>query len=55
MQELHQRGQIGLGEILGPHPGIEPFEAEINGVGSVLDGGPHAFPVTRGSEEFRAA
>src|SRR4029434_8795777 len=32
MQELHQPWQIGFGEVVGPHAGVEFFESEIDGI-----------------------
>ncbi len=55
VQEGHQAGQIGLGEIVGAHPGVEPVEAEVDGIGPILHCGAGAFPVAGGGEQFRQA
>ena len=52
VEELHQAGQIGLREILRAHPGVEPVQAEVNGIGPIFHGGLDAFPVTGGSEQL---
>ena len=52
VQELHERGQVGLGEVLGPHAGIEAVEAEVDGVGAVFYGRAGAVPVTGRSQQF---
>ena len=54
VEKFHQRRQIGEGEILGAHPGIEALEAEIDRVGAILDGRVGALPVARGREQLRA-
>ena len=55
MQEGHDFGQVGPAEVGGACPRIVAWEPEINGIGPVFDGRDHAFPVARGSEEFRLA
>ena len=52
MEEFHQLGQIGLGEIMGAHAGVEAFEAEVDGVRAVFDGGLGAIPIARRREQF---
>ena len=52
MQEFHQPGQIGDGEIVRPHPGVEFFQAEINCIRTVLDGGLGAIPIAGGREQL---
>ncbi len=52
MEKRHQPRQIGDGEIVGPHPGIEFVEAEINGIRAVFDGGFGARPIPGGREQF---
>ena len=47
-------GEIGEGEVLGAHPGVEALKAEVDGVGPVLDGGADAVPVAGRGEELRA-
>ena len=54
VQELHQRRQIRLGEIVGAHPGVELVEAEINRVRAVFDRGAGAIPIAGGREDLRA-
>ena len=53
MEERHQLRQIGFGEVLRPHPGVEPVEAEVDRVGPVLDGRADAFPIAGGREQLR--
>ncbi len=53
VQKFHQLRQIGLGEIVRAHPRVEFFEAEINRVRAVFDGGLGAFPIAGGREQFR--
>jgi hypothetical protein len=54
VQKLHQLRQFSLAEIIGPHPRIEPFQAEVNGVRAVFDRGFGALPIARRGEQFRA-
>ena len=53
VEELHQLRQVGFGEVVRAHPGIELLQAEINGVRAVLDGGFGTFPVAGRREQFR--
>ena len=53
MQELHQLRQIGVGEIVRPHPGVELVQAEVNRIRAVLDGGLGAIPIAGGREQLR--
>ena len=53
VEKLHERGEVGLREVFGAHAGVETLEAEVNGVGAILDGGAHALPVAGGGEQFR--
>ena len=46
-------GQVGGGEVLRAHAGVEALEAEVDGVGAVLDGGAGTFPVAGRREDFR--
>ena len=55
VEKLHQLRQIGLGEILRPHAGVEAVQAEVNGVGPIFHGGPGAVPVAGGGREARGA
>jgi len=53
--QAQEREQLGQGlerEILRADPGVELGEAEIDRVGAVLDGGPHAFHVAGGGQHF---
>ena len=50
--ELHDLRQFRLGEIFRAQAGIEARQAEIDGVRPIGDRGPHAIPITRGSEQF---
>jgi len=53
MEHGHEPGQVVDREVRGPGPGVEAgLEAEIDGVGTVFDGGADAVPVTGGREEF---
>ena len=52
-QKFHQLRQIGLREIVRPHPGIEFFEAEINRVGAIFNRGAGAVPIAGGRKQFR--
>ena len=38
VEQGHHLGQVGAVEVGGPGPGVVPLEAEIDGVGAVLDG-----------------
>ena len=55
VKKFHQLRQISLGEIIRTHPGVEFFEAEINRVRAVFDGGLGAFPIAGGREQFGRA
>ena len=55
VQEFHQPGQIGLGEIVGPHAGVELLQAEVDRVRAVLDRGPGAFPIACRREQLGQA
>ena len=50
VQKFHQRWQIGLREVFGPHPRVETLEPEINCIGAILDRGPRAFPIACGRQ-----
>ncbi len=52
VQELHQLRQIRFGEVVGPHPGIEPVQPEVNRVRSVLHRRTRAFPIARRRQQF---
>jgi len=52
MQELHQLGQIGDGEVVRSHPRVEFFEAKVDRVRAVFNGGFGALPITSGREKF---
>ena len=52
VQKLHEPRQAGCGEIVRPHPRVEFFEAEINRIRAVFDGGPGALPVARRCKQF---
>jgi hypothetical protein len=54
MQELHQFWQIADGEIVGAHARVEAFEAEVNGVSAVFDGGFGAFPIAGRGKQLRS-
>lgn len=54
VEVAHEFREIGFGEIIGPHPGVEGGETEVDSVGSVRDGGFGAVPVASGGEEFGA-
>ena len=54
MEERHQLGQLGHGEVAGPHAGIEPLQPEIDRIGAVLHRGAHARPVPGRGEHLRA-
>ena len=52
-EERHQFGQVGLAEIGSPSASVESaLQAEVNGVGPILDGGPRAVPVACRRHEF---
>ena len=53
MQEFHEPGQIGLGKIVGAHPGVETFQAEVNGIGAIFHRSLGALPISRRSQKFR--
>ena len=55
MQKLHQFRQIGLLEIVRPHPGIEPWQTKENGIRPVRHRSPRAIPISRWCQEFRHA
>jgi UDP-N-acetylglucosamine acyltransferase len=52
MEKFHELGQIRFRKIVGAHPGVEFIEAEINGVGTVFDGGFGAFPIASRREQL---
>lgn len=52
MQEFHQARQVGLGEIMRAHSGVEFVETEIDRVSAVFDGGFGAFPIAGGRKEL---
>ena len=52
VQELHQLRQIGLGEIVRAHPGVELLQAEVNRVRPVLHRRLRALPIARRREQF---
>jgi hypothetical protein len=54
-EEGHERRQVGKGEIGGAEAGVEPADAEVDGVGAVFHGGAGAFPIAGGGKEFRAS
>ena len=39
VEKLHQFGQVGFGKILSAHSRIELFQAKIDGIGAIFDGG----------------
>src|SRR5262249_10924734 len=45
MEEFHELREVTHGEVVGAHPGVEFFKAEVDGVGAVFDGGVGAFPI----------
>ena len=47
VQEFHQPWQIGFRKILRPHPRIEAFKPEVDGVGPIFHSGAGALPITR--------
>ena len=55
VQELHQLRQIGLGEVVRPHPGVELLQAEVDRVRAVLDRGPRALPIARRRQQLGQA
>jgi hypothetical protein len=55
VQELHEFRQVGLGEIMRPHPGIETLQTKVDRVCSVLDSSLRAFPVTSRCQQLRDA
>ena len=52
VEELHDGGEIGFGEVVGAETCVEAREAEVDGVGAVGDGGPDAFEVAGWGEQF---
>ena len=52
VQKLHELRQIGRGEIVRPHPRVKFFEAEVNRIRAVFDGGPGALPVAGRRKQF---
>ena len=52
VQKFHELRQVGRGEIVRAHPRVEFFEAEINRVRAVFDGGSDALPVARRRKQF---
>ena len=55
VQELHQLRQIGLREVVRPHPRVESFQAEVDRVRPVLDRRPCALPIPRRRNQLRQA
>ena len=55
MEVFHEFRQILAAKILRAHPRVEFFQAEIDGVGAVLDSGAGAIPIARGREQFGKA
>ena len=55
VEELHQPGQIRLGEVVGPHAGIELLQPEVDRVRAVLDRRPRAFPIPRRRQQLGQA
>ena len=53
VEKLHKFREVGLREIMRPHPGVELLQPEIDCVRAVLNGGPGAFPVSCRGEQFR--
>ncbi|MDB6059112.1 MAG: hypothetical protein JWO95_2956, partial [Verrucomicrobiales bacterium] len=53
VQKLHQLRQLRLGKVVRPHARIEAFEAEVDGVGSILHRRFGAFPIAGRGEQFR--
>src|SRR5205814_2230771 len=52
---FHQLRQIGLSEVMRPHPRVKFLQAEINRVRTVLDGSLRALPISRRREQLRDA
>ena len=52
VQQGHHLGQVGAVEVGGADAGVVPLEAEIDGVGAVLDGGDQAGPIAGRSEQL---
>ncbi|MGA0325704.1 MAG: hypothetical protein ACO3OK_01815 [Limisphaerales bacterium] len=50
MKEGHDRWQVLQGEIISPHPGVEPGQSKINGVRSIGNGSLEAFPISSWSQ-----
>ena len=45
MQVSHEIGQVGLGEVLATHAGIEAIQAKENGIRAIFDGSARALPI----------
>jgi len=52
VEEGHQLGEVGFGEIVGAQAGVEFRHAEVDRIGPGGDGGAGAVPVAGGAEEF---
>ncbi len=55
VQKSHELRQVGLGEIVRPHPRVEFIQAEVDGIRAIFNGGLGAFPIAGGREQFRQA
>ena len=53
VEKGHQFRQVSGGEIVRPHPGIELFQPEIDGIRAVLDRRPGAIPIAGRRKQFR--
>jgi len=53
VQVGHEVGQVGLGEILATHAGIETIEAKENRIGTIFNGCARAFPIARRRKDLR--
>ncbi len=53
MQEGDERGEVGAGEVVGPHACIELIQPEVDGIRAVCHGGANAVPVAGRSQHFR--
>ena len=53
MAILHRRGQVGLGKVFRASSGVEVAQAQVDRVGSVLDGGGKGLFRPSGGEEFQ--
>ncbi len=53
VQVGHEVGQVGLGEILATHAGIETIEPKEDRIGTIFDGRTRAFPISRRRKDFR--